>query len=58
MDERRQIRQAALEHGSIPSYNGLTAEEKEKWKGYVARVSDKPAEEVTVADWDKVTDGR
>lgn len=53
-DERRQIRQAALEHGSIPSYNSLTSEERGTWKGYVAQVLDKPADEVSPDDWNQV----
>jgi len=35
-DERRQIRRAALEEGSIPSYESLTVAEREQWGDYIA----------------------
>lgn len=52
VDERRQIRRAALEHGSIPSYNDLSPEERHRWKSYVARVLD--IEDPSPDDWDRV----
>jgi len=54
MEERRAIRETALNHGSIPSYNTLTPEKRNQWKGYVAQVLDKPMEEVTPDEWDTV----
>ncbi|MFC6755892.1 MULTISPECIES: tyrosine-type recombinase/integrase [Haloarcula] len=52
VDERRKIRQAALDHGSIPSYEYLDADDRARWKSYVARVTDtrNPSRE----DWEKV----
>lgn len=51
--ERPQIREAALEYGSIPSYNAVTPEERSRWKAYLAQRYGKPKEEVSVADWDR-----
>jgi site-specific recombinase XerD len=53
-EERRQIREAALEYGSIPGYNGLSAAERDQWKAYLAQRLSKPKSEVTPDDWDKV----
>lgn len=54
MDERKKIRQAALDYGSIPSYANLDPEERTRWKKHVATVLRKPLEEVTLADWDRM----
>lgn len=54
VDERQQIRQAALEYGSIPSYSNLTPEERDQWKRYVAGRLRKPMDEVTRDDWTRV----
>ena len=51
--ERRTVREAALEYGSIPSYNNLTPPERERWKQYLAQRFGKPATEVRPADWDR-----
>lgn len=52
VEERRQIRQAALDHGSIPDYDHLSPAKRGEWKSYVARVLDK--EDPTPGDWEKV----
>lgn len=52
VEERRKIRQAALDHGSIPSYDYLSAEKRGEWKSYVARVLDK--EDPSPEDWEQV----
>lgn len=52
-EEREQIREAALEYGSLPSYGGLTASERDKWKAHLAQRFSKPKEEVTREDWDR-----
>jgi integrase len=51
VDERRKIRQAALNEGSIPARSGLTAAERKEWAGYIAQLRDKPIEDVTPDDW-------
>jgi site-specific recombinase XerD len=52
-EERQQIREAALEYGSIPSYAGLTPQERDKWKAYLAQRFSKPKRAVTSDDWDR-----
>lgn len=54
LEERKTIREAALEYGSIPAYNDLSPEERDRWKGYVAQCVDKPKTEVGPADWQQV----
>ena len=41
-DERGAIRDAALEYGSIPSYNNLSPAERDRWKRYLAQRFEKP----------------
>jgi len=53
MDEREQIRNAALKYGSVPSYSNLASSERERWKQYLAQRFEKPASEVTPADWER-----
>lgn len=53
-DERRQIRQAALEEGSIPAYDSLSVSEREQWGGYIAQVLKKSYADVRKEDWEKV----
>jgi integrase len=52
-DERSQIREAALEYGSIPSYNNLTSDERNKWKAYLAQRFSKNKKDITPDDWDR-----
>ena len=51
--ERTQIREAALEYGSVPSYANLTPEERDRWKAYLAQRFEKPKSAVSPDDWDK-----
>jgi integrase len=53
MEERRKLREAALEYGSIPGYNDLTPKERDKWKAHLAQRFEKPKSEVTPRDWKK-----
>jgi len=52
--ERQQIRQTALEYGSIPGYASLTPIERRRWKQHIAQVLRKPMNEVVPADWDRM----
>ena len=52
-EERRKIREASLEQGSIPHYNSLTPEERDEWKSYLAQRFEKPKSEVSKSDWDR-----
>lgn len=53
-EERKKIRQAALEYGSIPDYHSLSPDQREKWKRYVSQVLRKPLEDVIPKDWKQV----
>ncbi|MFC5278888.1 tyrosine-type recombinase/integrase [Halorubrum rubrum] len=50
-DERRKLREASLEHGSVPHYNSVTPEERDKWKAHLAQRFGKPKEEIGMDDW-------
>lgn len=52
--ERRQLREAALEYKTIPSYGSLSPDERDRWKGYLAQELGKPKADVTPADWETV----
>jgi len=52
-EERRTLREASLEHGSIPHYNSLTPAERDKWKAHLAQRFETPKEDVTRSDWDR-----
>lgn len=49
--ERGMIREAALEYGSIPTYNNLSVEKRSEWKAYLAQRFEKPKHRVTKRDW-------
>ena len=50
-EERRKLREASLEHGSVPHYNSVTPEERDKWKAHLAQRFGKPKEEIGMDDW-------
>lgn len=52
-DERRKLRQAGLEYGTIPAYKTIKTDEerRERLKPLVADYHDKDPEDVAVADW-------
>lgn len=52
-DERSAIRDAALEYGSVPSYNNLTPGERDRWKRYLAQRLEKPKSDIKPDDWDR-----
>jgi len=47
MEERRKIREAALEYGSIPGYNDLSPQERDRWKAHLAQRFEKPKSDVS-----------
>lgn len=51
--ERSQIREAALEYGSVPAYSDLTPEERSRWKAHLAQRFEKPKAEITPDDWER-----
>lgn len=52
-EERGKIREAALEYGSIPSYNNLDPRERDEWKAYLAQRFSKHKRDVGPEDWDR-----
>ncbi|RDI72881.1 tyrosine-type recombinase/integrase [Halopelagius longus] len=53
IEERKQIREAALDYGSIPSYSSVSTEDRDAWKAHLAQRFGKPKSEVTPEDWDR-----
>jgi integrase len=49
--ERKMLREAALEYGSIPGYNDLSPEQRDRWKAHLAQRFEKPKSEVSPKDW-------
>lgn len=52
-EDRRKLREAAMEYGSVPHYNSVTPAERDRWKTYLAQRLQKPKDEVTMKDWEK-----
>ncbi|MFP4218048.1 MAG: tyrosine-type recombinase/integrase [Salinarchaeum sp.] len=52
-EDRRKLREAAMEYGSVPHYNSVTPAERDRWKTYLAQRLQKPKNEVTMKDWEK-----
>jgi site-specific recombinase XerD len=52
-DERTKIREAALEHGSVPNYKNLSPEERDRWKAHLAQRFGKPKHDIVPDDWEK-----
>lgn len=52
-EERTQVREAALEYGSVPSYSNLGSEERDRWKAHLAQRFEKPKEDVSPADFER-----
>jgi len=40
--DRRRLREAAMEYGSVPHYNSVTPEERGRWKNYLGQRLQKP----------------
>jgi integrase len=51
--ERRRIRDASLEYGSIPAYNSLSPSERDRYKGFLARRFDVPKDEIGLDHWER-----
>lgn len=52
-DERKKLRKAALEYGSIPHYTALSPEKRSEWKAYLAQRFGKSKSEVGPKDFEK-----
>jgi len=53
IEERRAVREAALEYGSVPAYKGLDPEARERWKIYLAQRFEKPKAEIGPAEFER-----
>lgn len=53
IEERKQIREAALEYGSVPSYTSLSPQERDEWRAYLAQRFEKPKSDVGPSDWEQ-----
>jgi len=53
LEERKQIREAALEYGTIPAYGNLSPSDRDRWKAHLAQRLGKPKSEVSPDDWDQ-----
>jgi integrase len=51
--ERRLIKEAALEYGSIPHYNSITPEERSEWKTHLAQRFGKEKDEIGPEDFER-----
>lgn len=51
--ERRKLRDASLEHGSVPHYASVSPEERDQWKQYLAQRFGKPKDEIGLDDWER-----
>lgn len=50
-DDRRKMREAAMEYGAVPHYNSLSPEERDRWKTLLSQRLQKPKDEVTKKDF-------
>lgn len=51
--ERRKLREASLEYGTVPAYSALDPDGRDKWKLHLARRYGKAKKEVSQEDWDR-----
>jgi hypothetical protein len=42
LEERKRLREASLEYGSVPAYGNLTPDERSRWKSHLAQRFEKP----------------
>ncbi len=52
-EERKALREAVLEYGSIPAYAALEPQERQEWKRELARRFTKPTDQISRQDWKK-----
>jgi site-specific recombinase XerD len=52
-DERRRLREAALEYGSVPHYNSLSPSKRREWKRHLAKRFKKPMDDIGKADFER-----
>jgi hypothetical protein len=52
-DERQALREAVLDHESVPHYNSLSPKQRDRWKSYLAQRFQKPKPEVSKEDFER-----
>lgn len=52
-DERSKVRNAALEDGTVPSFDNAYGERRDRWKAYLAQRFGMPKSELTREDWER-----
>ena len=52
-EERRGLREAALQYGSVPNYHAVSPEERTEWKRYLSIRYSKPMDEINKDDWER-----
>ena len=52
-EERSKIREAALEYRSVPSFDNVTGERRERWKAHLAQRFEKSKTEISREDWER-----
>jgi site-specific recombinase XerD len=50
-EERKAIREAVLDYDTIPEYNNLSPEARDRWKTHLAFKIGKPKHEISPSDW-------
>lgn len=53
-EELKLLTEAALTYKSIPSYNNLTPDERDRWRAHIAQELGKPKETVHPDDWERI----
>lgn len=52
--EQRMLREAALQLDTIPAYNDLSPDERDRWKAHIAQKLGKSKSNVSPDDWDRL----
>lgn len=52
-EERKQIKQASLEYGTVPNYNSLSPDQRDRWKLHLAQRFRKPSSDIGPKDFEK-----
>jgi len=52
-EERRKLKEAVLEYGSIPHYDAVTPSQRDRWKQHLAQRFEKPKSDITRDDWER-----
>lgn len=55
LEERQLIRDAALEYSSIPSYDYVSSDERDRWKVYLAQRYEKPKSKIGREEWEQAS---